>query len=280
MNSPVMMGIINVTPDSFSGDGVWDSADPTVCAFSRAEQMILNGADILDIGGESSRPGSTPVSAEEETRRVVPVILAIRKAFPNVRISIDTVKASVAEAALDAGATIVNDISALKEAPLMGEVVARRSASVVLMHNTASANAVSRNDKLGASYDAPSSTNGIDGVIRDLQERVAYAQSQGIEKAKIILDPGIGFGKTREENLALIARLSEIKALGFPVLIGPSRKSFIGQTLDAPIDDRLAGTAACVAISVLEGADIVRVHDVEFMAQVIKMAKALRSAKN
>lgn len=280
MKNPLVMGIINVTPDSFSGDGIPPTSDYVERVMAVAQQMIADGADILDIGGESSRPGSAPVPAEEEIRRVVPVIAAIKKKLgSSCDISVDTVKAEVAEKALQAGATIVNDISALAGDVRMGEVTARHGAQLVLMHNRAKTDAVSHSVLIGGQYDAPVYADIVADVVRDLTLRIDAAEKAGVARNKIILDPGIGFGKTPEQNLALIAQIGKIKELGFPVLVGPSRKSFIGHTLGATVDERLEGTAACVAVAVMGGADIVRVHDVKFMARVVKMAAALRDAQ-
>ena len=231
-----------------------------------------------DVGGESSRPESAPVPAEEEIRRVVPVIAALKKKFGTTLLAVDTVKTEVAEQALQAGASIVNDISALGDAR-MGEVVARHGAQLILMHNRAKAASVNHDTKIGGQYEAPIYDNVVLDVAHELKVRVDVALKAGIAHNKIILDPGIGFGKTPEQNLALIAQIGIIKALGFPVLVGPSRKSFIGRVLDIAVDERLEGTAACVAVAVMEGADIVRVHDVKFMARVVKMAAALKEAR-
>jgi dihydropteroate synthase len=279
MTTPLVMGVINVTPDSFSGDGVMRDVYYVAHAITQAETMIADGADILDIGGESSRPGAVLVSAEEEILRVVPVITSLAKKLGATQIAVDTVKADVAERALQAGASIVNDISALANDARMGEVVARYGARVVLMHNRAKTDSIIQNAKIGSHYEAPVYGDVVTDVMHDLEARVDVALRAGIARDKIILDPGIGFGKTPQQNLALISQLERIKALGFPVLVGVSRKSFIGHILDAPIDERLEGTAACVAISVMEGADIVRVHDVKFMARVVKIAAALKEAK-
>jgi dihydropteroate synthase len=272
---PLIMGIINVTPDSFSGDGV-----PGVeTALAQAEQMLKDGADILDIGGESSRPGSTPVSAEEEMRRVLPVIEVLRKQLGVVPIiAVDTVKSEIADAALKAGANIINDISAFNHDSQMAGVVARHGCPVVLMHNASRSSNVSHDMKTGGSYGAASGGDIIEIVRRDLQQSAAMAQKAGIADDKIILDPGLGFGKSVEQNLALIKQIGRIKDLGFPVLLGPSRKSFIGQVLDAPVDERLEGTAAIVALAAFLGADIIRVHDVKFMARVAKMAAAIKDS--
>jgi len=275
---PRVMGVINVTPDSFSGDGVLLGPDYIAKALLKAQEMIANGAAILDVGGESSRPGAVSVSLEEELNRVIPVISAIRKKFSAIEIAIDTVKAKVAKEALRAGATIINDISALVGDPLMGEAAKNSAAKIVLMHNRTKSGASQHDAKIGGQYEAPNYEEVVSDVIKDLCQSVQEAQNAGIERDHIILDPGIGFGKTPKQNMALIMHLDQIKTLGFPVLMGVSRKSFIGHILDLPIEERLEGTAACVTTAVLKGADIVRVHDVKFMARVVKMAAALRDA--
>ena len=274
-NSPSVMGILNVTPDSFSGDGIVPQGDYIARAVAQAERMIADGADMIDIGGESSRPGAAPVPTDEEIRRVIPVIAVIRDKFTALPIAIDTVKAEVAEKALQTGATIINDISALSDAH-MGEVVARYGASIVLMHNRSTTGDVTHDKKIGGQYNSPIYADIIEDVTRDLLVRAEAALAAGIAEDKIILDPGIGFGKSAQENLALIAHCDHLKVLGFPILMGVSRKSFIGGILDLPVEERLEGTAACVTASVLRGADIVRVHDVKFMARIVKMAAALR----
>ena len=269
---PVLMGIINVTPDSFSGDGVVSIEG----AVDQARRMLADGASLLDIGGESSRPGATPVSLEEELGRVVPTIAAIRAACGDVTIAVDTVKAAVAAAALDAGASIINDITALRGDPAMAGLVAQRGCRVVLMHNRSDRARVHNDSRLGPRYDSIAGHTTVADVIHDLRESANMAQQAGIATDKIILDPGLGFGKSLAQNLALIRQIPDLKALGYPVLIAPSRKSFIGQVLDAPIDERLEGTAATIALATFLGADILRVHDVQFMARVAKMAAALR----
>jgi dihydropteroate synthase len=233
---------------------------------------------MIDVGGESSRPGSVPVSAQEEIRRVVPVIAAIHEQFPALPIAVDTVKAEVADQALRAGAAIVNDISALSGDARMAEIILRHEASVVLMHNRSTPDAVNHDATTGGQYDAPEYDEIVEDVARDLAARVKAALAAGIARDKIILDPGIGFGKTPQQNIELIAHMYHFTALGFPVLMGASRKSFIGSLLGLPVDERLEGTAACVTACVLQGADIVRVHDVKFMARVVKMAALLRDA--
>ncbi len=284
-----VMGILNLTPDSFSGDGLLHpspSGSPTGVLRKRdrgegapgvkeARRFLDAGADILDIGGESTRPGSEPVPADEELRRVLPAIRAIRAEFPQALISIDTYKASVAEAALDAGAVLVNDVWGLRLDPQLAPVAARHGAAVVLMHNRSKPASVEVRERLGSAYRAADYKDLIEDVKRDLMDSVAIARSAGIPDGRILLDPGIGFGKTVEQNLELIDRLGEIRALGFPVLVGPSRKSFIGYTLDLPPDQRLEGTAAAVSVAIARGADLVRVHDVEAMARVVRMTDAI-----
>lgn len=276
-----LMGILNLTPDSFSGDGLLSPAGQAALqeeagirsALEQARRFLSAGADILDVGGESTRPDSQPVSADEERQRVIPVIQALR-AETGALISIDTYKAGVAEAALEAGADIVNDVWGLLADPDIASVAARYHAPVILMHNRSSwASDVIRarpGVRAGQAYD-----DLLDDVRRELLESAALALAAGIPKEHILLDPGIGFGKTVEQNLELIDRLGEIRALGYPVLLGPSRKSFIGRVLDLPPDQRLEGTAAAVAIGIARGADIVRVHDVEAMARVVRLADAI-----
>ncbi len=272
-----LMGILNVTPDSFSGDGLLSRSpdDYLEQALTQARSFLAAGADILDVGGESTRPGSQPVEAEEELRRVLPVIRAIAAEFPQALISVDTYKAAVAEAALQAGACLVNDVWGLRADPDLAAVAARGRAAVILMHNRSQPANVEVRDRLGAAYRGAEYTDLLTDVRRELMESVELARRAGIPDDHIILDPGIGFGKTVEQNLELIDRLGEIRALGFPVLLGPSRKSFIGYTLDLPPDQRLEGTAAAVAIGITRGADIVRVHDVPAMARLVKMTDAI-----
>jgi dihydropteroate synthase len=262
-----VMGILNVTPDSFSGDGVMDVA----AAIARAEQFVRDGADILDVGGESTRPGAAFVPEAEERARVVPVIraLASRLAVP---ISVDTSRASVAEAALVAGATMVNDVWALHRDPALAGVVARSGAALVLMHNRAATATV---DALGGHYDDVQYADVVADVIAWLRKSIAMATMAGIPRAQLIADPGIGFGKTVAQNLELMRRLPELRALGVPLLAGTSRKSFIGLTLNLPVEERVEGTAATVALAIAGGAEIVRVHDVRAMARVARMTDAI-----
>ncbi|MDD3030243.1 MAG: dihydropteroate synthase [Alphaproteobacteria bacterium] len=279
MRWPSVMGIVNVTPDSFSGDGVLQNGGGEAEAVAQAKQMVVDGAGILDIGGESTRPGATPVSAEEEIRRVVPVIGALAEAFPDVPLAVDTTKAVVAEQALQAGASIINDISGLKADPRMGEVAVRHGATVVLMHNRARPGAVHWDVRAGGAYEAAVYGDVVADVVRDLKTLASDAVASGVAREKIILDPGIGFGKTPEQDRALIANLNKVKSLGYPVLMALSRKSFIGRLLGLSVDERREATAAGVAVSLWLGADIVRVHDVKAMARVAAMTLALRESR-
>jgi len=274
-----VMGILNITPDSFSGDGLYPppqaDGEAEGRALVQARRFVSAGAVILDVGGESTRPGAQAVDAEEEIRRVLPVIHALIAEFPDTILSIDTYKAAVAEAALEAGAHLVNDVWGLRGDPALAEVVARRGVPVVLMHNRSKPSNAQAQEHLGGRYVGVQYQNLLEDVKAELMESVQCARAAGIPDERIILDPGIGFGKTVEQNLELINRLDEIRALGFPVLLGPSRKSFIGYTLDLPPDQRVEGTAAAVAVGIVRGADIVRVHDVEAMARVAQMTDAI-----
>lgn len=270
-----VMGILNVTPDSFSGDGLMLHGDRIEQAVRQAGHFLKYGADILDVGGESTRPGSQTVGAEEEIERVTPVIQAVAKEFPEAVISIDTCKAKVAEEAFQAGARILNDVWALRADPGLASVAKRFNAPVILMHNRSNPASVEVRAQLGNAYIGSEYDDLIEDVKRELLVSVELAKKAGIEERLIILDPGVGFGKTREHNLELINRLDQIRALGYPVLLGPSRKSFIGFTLDLPPDQRVEGTAAAIAVGIVRGADIVRVHDVKEMARVAKMTDAI-----
>lgn len=276
-----IMGILNVTPDSFSGDGVIaQTAEAFVDqAVAQAEQFIADGADILDVGGESTRPGSQPTSAEEEYRRVVPVIARLRERL-SIPISVDTYKADVARAALDAGADLVNDIWGLRMDPEIKRVVAGRGVPVVIMHNRSKPKDAAQSNRLGGRYVGVEYADLLADVIRELREQVDLALDAGVAPEKIILDPGIGFGKTVEQNLELLNRSDELHTLGYPILIGPSRKGFIGYTLDLPAQERVEGTAAAVAVSIVRGADIVRVHDVKAMVRVARMTDAVTRTKS
>jgi dihydropteroate synthase len=257
-----VMGVLNVTPDSFSGDGVMDPA----AAVARGGELLAAGADIVDVGGESTRPGARPVSPEEELRRVIPVVEALARASGAV-VSVDTTKAEVARQALAAGATIVNDVSALRADRAMATVVAADGAPVVLMHGYE-----------GASTWPPRAGAGdiVAEVMAFLRERVEFAVAAGIPRGRILVDPGFGFGKTVAQNLELLRRLGELRALGMPILIGPSRKGTLGRVLGGlPPQERLEGTAAAVTAAILGGADVIRVHDVRAIARVIRMADAI-----
>jgi dihydropteroate synthase/2-amino-4-hydroxy-6-hydroxymethyldihydropteridine diphosphokinase len=270
-----VMGILNVTPDSFSGDGILQSANPVQAAVEQARGFVEAGADILDVGGESTRPGSRPVSQEEEMQRVIPVVEALAKEF-DILVSVDTYKSAVADAALTAGADWVNDVWGLRADPNLGGVIARHNAPVVLMHNRIKPAAAELQERLGGRYIGVEYEDLIGDIKNELMESVRLAQQAGIPPQHIILDPGVGFGKTVEQNLELIDRLDEFAGLSYPILLGPSRKSFIGYSLNLPPDQRLEGTAAAVVVGILRGADIVRVHDVKFIVPLVRMTDAIR----
>ena len=275
---PLVMGIINVTPDSFAGDGLLRGSNYVDCAVKQARKMVADGADILDIGGESSRPGSETIGVEEEIRRVSPVVRALHEELPTVPISVDTVKPSVAGAALAVGASIINDISGEDQNPAMLLLAASSGAYLVLMHNRSCSEAVTRHEKIGGEYHAPSYDDVIKEIREELKIRAQRAIAIGVAPGRIILDPGLGFGKTVEQNLRLMNELDQLKSLGYPVLAGPSRKSFIGRVLDLPVEERMEGTAAAIAACVLRGASILRVHDVKEMTRVVKMTAAILGA--
>jgi len=276
-----VMGILNVTPDSFSGDGLLSAAHqdgaglPLDTILAQAGRFVQAGADILDVGGESTRPGAAPVSQDEELARVVPVVQVLASTFPETVISIDTYKAVVAEACYQAGARLLNDVWGLRADPAMPAFVASHAIPVILMHNRSKTSNAQVLERLGGRYVGMEYGDLLEDVKSDLMHSVQLAREAGVLDDHIILDPGIGFGKTVEQNLELLNRLDEIRALGFPVLLGPSRKSFIGYTLDLPPDQRLEGTAAAVAVGITRGADIVRVHDVESMLRVARMTDAI-----
>jgi dihydropteroate synthase len=258
----LVMGILNVTPDSFSDGGRFLALEAAV---SHALRLVEEGADIIDVGGESTRPGASPVSEEEEIRRVVPVIEELSKRIP-VPISIDTYKASVARRALEAGACIINDVTALGGDEKIASVAAETGCPVVLMHMKGEPRTM---------QDDPRYQNLLSEIIGYLRKQAALALQAGIKAERIIVDPGIGFGKTVEHNLLLIRHLRQLRSLGFPILVGPSRKSFIGKLLDLPVEERLEGTATAVACAILYGAHIVRVHDVKQMKRVQKICDAI-----
>ncbi|HEX2034176.1 MAG TPA: dihydropteroate synthase [Chloroflexota bacterium] len=295
----LVMGIVNCTPDSFSGDGLTEAR----AAIARGIRLVEEGADVLDVGGESTRPGATPVSDETELQRVLPVLEGLA-ARVDVPLSIDTSKATVAAAALAAGATIVNDVWALARDPQLGALAARRGATVVLMHNRP---ARAASGPLGGYYlpaplpggpgpargnpgrdDGQGATERAEGgdvvdvvelVGAGLEDRVAAAVAAGIPRQRLIVDPGIGFGKTVEQNLVLLRRLGELKARpalrGLPLLVGTSRKSVVGLTLNLPVEERLEGTLATLALAIAQGADMVRVHDVRAAVRCCRMADAI-----
>lgn len=267
LDRTVLMGVLNVTPDSFSDGGLW--LDPEA-AIPHAIQMVSEGAGIVDVGGESTRPGADPVSEEEELRRVIPVIEALAPQI-SVPISIDTRKPAVAEAALEAGASIVNDTSGEEYDTAMDEVVAQAGAALVIMHSR------------GTPATMRTLTDYDDVVAQTtsfLTDRAQQAADAGVGTSAIALDPGIGFAKTPDQSLALLAGLGELVGTGWPVVVGTSRKSFIGATLGVPEDQRLEGTGATVAWAVAQGAHVVRVHDVEAMARVVRMTEAILAARS
>lgn len=258
----LIMGILNITPDSFSDGGLFVNIES---AIEHANEMIKDGADIIDVGGESTRPGAEAVPIDVELNRVIPVISELSKST-DICISIDTYKSEVAKIAIDNGACMVNDISAMSD-PKMAEVVAKSNVPIVLMHKKGTP----KNMQISPHYDSL-----IDEIKQYLQDRVNIAEKSGISPDKIIIDPGIGFGKTVEHNLEILRRLGEFKSIGKPILVGTSRKSFIGKILN--IDDpreRIDGTSATVAIAIANGADIVRVHDVKQMKMVALITDAI-----
>lgn len=252
----LIMGILNVTPDSFSDGGRYNHTDRAV---AHALEMMRNGADMIDIGGESTRPGHEPVSLEEELERVIPIVEAIHRQAPQIPISVDTYKAEVARRSLAAGAHIINDIWGCKADPLMAEVAAEYQCPVILMHNRHNRN-----------Y-----RDLLQDIEADLLDSVEVARRAGVRDEQIILDPGIGFAKDYDENLRVMKELDRLMKLGFPLLLGTSRKRFIRTALDLPIDELIMGTAATVALGIAQGCQIVRVHDVKEIKQMAKMCDAI-----
>ncbi|MBR7554320.1 dihydropteroate synthase [Allobacillus sp. GCM10007491] len=250
-----IMGILNVTPDSFSDGGKFNRLDDAV---ERAKSLVADGAGIIDIGGESTRPGHDPVPCEEESERVVPVIERLAETI-DTPISIDTFKAKTAENALQAGATIINDVWGAKADPEITAVAKSFNAPIVLMHN----------------QDEPIYDDIIEDMKKSLSESIEIAKKNGVSEDKIIIDPGIGFGKTLEQNLLVMRRLSELKAMGYPILLGTSRKSMIGKVLDLPVEERLEGTIATVCSGIQQGVEIVRVHDVKEVNRAVQMMDAM-----
>jgi dihydropteroate synthase len=258
--TPKLMGVVNVTPDSFSDGGLYLDAD---AAIAHGEELIRDGADLLDVGGESTRPGAAEVSEEEELGRVEPVVAGLEGI---TTVSVDTSKLAVAEAALDAGAAIVNDVTALRRDPEIGALCAERGAGLVLMHMKGDPRTMQRN---------PTYENVVEEVKAFLAERLEAAIGAGVEEERIWLDPGIGFGKTLDHNLELLRRLGELRALGRPLVVGTSRKRFLGKIDGSEVGDRLGGTIASSVLAAAEGADVLRVHDVAETAQAAKVASAI-----
>ncbi len=270
-----IMGIINLTPDSFSGDGLLRERDYIRTALLQAEHFIQDGCDILDLGAESTRPGATPIGVEDELNRLLPVMSSLRKDMPNVILSIDTYKAETARACLAEGADIINDIWGFRYDPDMASTVAQAEATAILMHNrTQGAQAV--NSELGGHYEGVKYGDIVIEVRDWLAEAVDLAVEAGVRPDRIILDPGIGFGKTIEQNLFLLKHIDMLRDLGFPILLGVSRKGFIGHTLNLPQGERLEGSLAANAWGVLHGADILRVHDVRETVRLARMLDAIR----
>jgi dihydropteroate synthase len=258
--NPKLMGVVNVTPDSFSDGGRYLDAGAAV---RHGEELLRDGASILDVGGESTRPGAEEVDQAEELRRVEPVVLALAG---GTTVSIDTSKLAVAEAALDAGASIVNDVTAFKRDPEMASLCAERGVGVVLMHMPGNPRTM---------QDDPRYEDVVDDVKAFLAERMEFAVGQGIEEERIWLDPGIGFGKTLEHNLELLRRLRELRVLGRPLVVGTSRKSFIGKVDGSDVEDRIGASIATSVLAAAEGADVLRVHDVAEMAQALAVTNAV-----
>jgi dihydropteroate synthase len=257
------MGVLNVTPDSFSDGARLGNAE---AAIARGLELFAEGADLVDVGGESTRPGATAVAVEEETRRVVPVVEGLRRRGAGP-LSVDTSKAAVARAALDSGADLLNDVSGFGYDPAMAPLVAARKVPAVLMHLRGS---------FGEMHRAPAYSDVMAEIVSELAATLARAEQAGVERRLLIVDPGLGFSKDAGHSLEALRRLPELAALDRPVLVGPSRKSFIGKLLDLPVERRLMGTAAAVASAVLLGAHVVRVHDVAEMVEVVRIADAVR----
>jgi len=277
-----IMAVLNVTPDSLSSDGIYHSAhknsDLIEAALKKTESFVNAGCHILDIGGESTRPGATPVSLQEELDRVIPIIQAIHQNF-DIPISIDTTKALVADEAIRCGASIINDVSGLLHDPEMVHIAARHQCYTIIMH-TFNAGMVEKTI-LGGRYikkEIDDSEDIIVCIYRDLDKQVLFAHENGINPSKIILDPGIGFGKTVEQNIEIMARFDEIAKSRYPILLGASRKSFIGYTVNAPVDKRLGGSLAALTIGIMKGAHIIRVHDVEESVQAAMLVDAILHA--
>ncbi len=249
------MGIVNLSPDSFSGDGL-DASD---AALAQARRFVEEGADIIDVGGESTRPDSQPLSQDEEIARIIPAIEKLSREL-SMPVSVDSYKYEVVKQAVKAGANIINDVWGLKQEPRLANLAAEYNTPIILTSNQRG---------------NPCKGDIMAGLLADLKHSIGLCEAAGVPDENIIIDPGVGFGKTVEQNLEIVSRLHELKALGKPILLGTSRKSFIGLTLDLPVTERLEGTAATNAIGIAEGADIIRVHDVKFMARLAKMSDAV-----
>ena len=273
----LVMGIINATPDSFSGDGVYANSRNISAAVELAEAQLAAGADILDIGGESTRPGSDAVDANTEKLRILPVIKEIAGRHPDAVLSVDTYRAEVAAAALDCGANLINDVWAAQADPEMAPLMAERGVPVILMHNRSRPNAVLSKERVGAEYIGAKYSHIVDDISAKLSQVVDKLTDAKVSRRQIALDPGIGFGKSVDQNLALLKNLDVLKKrLNLPFVLGTSRKSFIGRILDLPIEERLEGTAATVAAGIMQGADIIRVHDVREMVRVARVIDQLK----
>ena len=273
----MVMGIINATPDSFSGDGVYANSGTISAAVELAEAQLAAGADILDIGGESTRPGSDAVDANTEKLRILPVIKEIAGRHPDAVLSVDTYRAEVAAAALDCGANLINDVWAAQADPEMAPLMAERGVPVILMHNRSRPNAVLSKERVGAEYIGAEYSHIVDDISAELSQVVDKLTDAKVSRRQIALDPGIGFGKSVDQNLALLKNLDVLKKrLNLPFVLGTSRKSFIGRILDLPIEERLEGTAATVAAGIMQGADIIRVHDVREMVRVARVIDRLK----
>ena len=261
------MGVLNVTPDSFSDGGQFNEINSAIL---HVDKMLKNGADIIDIGGESTKPGSEPVSANEESKRIVPIIKAIKNEYKDILISVDTYKSSVAKKAIEAGADFVNDISGLTFDDEMVSLLAQRNIPVVIMHINGKPKTMQKNILY---------SDLISDMKRFFIKQCEYAINSGIKENNIIIDPGIGFGKTFDHNFTLLKRLKEFEDLGFPILIGPSRKAFIGDVLNLPSNERVEGTIATIVAGILNGANIIRVHDVKEIKRAIIVTEKILKAR-
>lgn len=267
LDRPRVMGILNVTPDSFWDGGRYDGGDAAV---RHAETLVAGGADLIDVGGESTRPGARPVAEGEERARVVPVVEALVREWPELPVSVDTTKAAVAEAALDAGAAAINDVSGLRLDTRLGPVCAERGAGVVLMHSRGTVERM-------ASYEtARYGDDPVADIVAELEEALGRARDAGLHEDSVVLDPGLGFSKRTEESVAIVRELARVRALGRPVLVGPSRKRFVGELAGGvPAEERLPGTVAACVAGLLLGARVFRVHDVAAVRQALDVAEAL-----